>query len=189
MNETNQQSVTAAAQTDVGVSIKVERLEQAPDVAMIRCKGYIDTYNYTQFSRMLEPVIDGGTNRLVFEMSKVTYISSTGIGAFLYLLKRVRPNSGNIVLMAMLPKVQEVFQLLGFECFFDRADTIEEALPFFPGSPAKSAIPFNTMQALTDTFKRLEQLVAREKLSKFYEEIVSVLKHIEQLKAAKFGRG
>ena len=189
MNATAQQTVTAKIQTDVGVTIKVERLEQAPDVALIRCKGYIDTYNYIQFSRMVDPLIDDGANRIVFEMSKVSYVSSTGIGAFLHFLKRVKPNNGNIVLVAMILKVLEVFQLLGFACFFDRADTIEEALPFFPGTPAKSAIPYNTMQALTDTFKRLEQLVPTEKLSCFYEEIVNILKCVEQLKCAKFGRG
>ena len=48
-------------------------------------------------------------------------------------------------------------------------------------------IPDDEMQALTEAFLRVEQLLDKEKLSRFYEEIICLLKHIEKLKATKLG--
>jgi anti-anti-sigma regulatory factor len=59
-------------------------------------------------------------------------VSITGIGAFTFFLKAVKPRGGDIVFVAMKPKVYEVFELLGFSRFFNFKDTLQEALDESP---------------------------------------------------------
>ncbi len=100
------------------------------------------------------------------------------------LLKEARHRGGNLVLVRPTVRVLEVFDLLGLLSFFDRADSVDEALRFFPLPAAQPEIPYDAMQAVTDAFKRLERMVDREKLSGFYEQVVGLLKLIERLKSA-----
>jgi len=180
----------AAAETlePAGVTLKVERVTQVPDAALIRCEGYIDTYNAAAFQHRVQTVVEDGARHLVLELSKTSYISSSGVGAVVNLLKEARRRGGNMVLVRPTARVLEVFDLLGLLSFFDRADSVAEALRFFSQSATQPEIPYDAMQAITDAFKRLEHMVDREKLSGFYEQVVGLLKLIERLKPSLSAR-
>ena len=45
-------------------------------------------------------------------------------------LKTVKSHGGEIVLLKMVPRVYEVFSLLGFSQFFKIVDTLEDAITF-----------------------------------------------------------
>jgi anti-anti-sigma regulatory factor len=58
-----------------GVTVKVQKLEGKTDTLVLNCIGYIDTYNSPQFSRIVNAEIKNGIKNLIFNLSKVTYIS------------------------------------------------------------------------------------------------------------------
>ena len=66
--------------------------------------------------------------KVIFDCSKLTYVSSTGIGTFTVFLKSIKEKNGTIVLTSLQQKVLEIFQLLGFSKFFTIIDTLDESL-------------------------------------------------------------
>ena len=110
------------------LEIKLQPVDEIPGGLVLYLKGYIDTYNSPYFQRHLLKAIEAGFKRLAFNLSGITYISSTGIGIFALLLKEVRKVGGDVSLSALIPRVSEVFKLLGFANFFHFTDTVDESL-------------------------------------------------------------
>ena len=110
------------------LDIKLQKVSTVPGCLIVSMKGYIDTYNAPQFQRQVEKVVKAGYTRLIFDFSGITYISSTGIGAFTHFLKDVRPRGGDMVFVGLIRRVLEVFELLGFSHFFHIVDTLDEAV-------------------------------------------------------------
>jgi anti-sigma B factor antagonist len=102
---------------DDSVKLRLQNIDGMKEGLIIYASGYIDSYNYMTFQKRVDKAIETGFVRLLFEMSQVNYISSTGIGSFVYFLKTVRPRNGDLVLDYVQPKVFEVFQLLGLSQF------------------------------------------------------------------------
>ena len=110
------------------LDLKLQKVSTIPGCVVVSMKGYIDTYNAPQFQRQVENADNAGYIRLVFDISGITYISSTGIGAFTHFLKEVNPRGGDMVFVGLIRRVLEVFELLGFSHFFHIVDTIDEAV-------------------------------------------------------------
>jgi len=113
------------------LKIQLQKIEEMEGGLMIYLTGYIDLYNSSYFKKCVEKVVEAGFVRIVFEMSGLYYITSTGFGAFTYLLKMVKPRNGDIVLQKIQPKVYEVLQLLGFSQFFHIKENLDESIAYF----------------------------------------------------------
>jgi anti-anti-sigma factor len=168
-----------------GIEVSVEKVGGARDVVLLRCVGYIDTYNSSDFSRVVNSVITGGAKNLVFDLSKVPYASSTGIGTLPAFLKQVKPKGGDVVLVSPTANVLEVLRLLGFASFFNVEHSLEEALEHFPQTGWVPNVPFEKMRGITDSCGRLEKFVQRDRQADFYADLLAVLRQIQDLRATE----
>jgi len=116
---------------DDSLKIKIEEIDEAPNCLMLTLTGYIDTYNSNFFNKRLQKAIESGFINLIFQCGGLNYVSSTGIGSFTTIMKTVKPQGGDVVLLDIQPKVYEVFQLLGFSQFFNIKDNLDDAINFF----------------------------------------------------------
>jgi len=110
------------------IKLRLQKIEEMEGGLIIYASGYIDTYNSPSFQKRVEKAIKAGFVRLVFELSGVNYISSTGLATFPQFLKLLRPRNGDMVLDQVQPTVYEVFQLLGFSQFFTFKDNLNESV-------------------------------------------------------------
>jgi anti-sigma B factor antagonist len=163
-----------------GVELNFEKLNA--DTVLVQMSGYIDTYNSTDCQEQINGIMRQGVLNLIVDMRQINYVSSTGIGVvFVDTLKRVKKLGGDVILCGIVPRVEEVFQLLGFKTFFTRADTVEEAMDYLPSVP-KIDIPFARMEALTATFAELEGYIKPSNEIDFYAALLRILRQIEELK-------
>ena len=108
------------------------RYEEGTDgIMFVKLQGYIDTFNSHAFLlEVLNSVIQKGFCKIVFECSALTFVSSTGIGTFVEILKYTRERGGGIAFCDLYFKIEEIFQLLGFNQFFligiDRKEAVEK---------------------------------------------------------------
>jgi anti-sigma B factor antagonist len=116
-------------------SLKITPMQVGGDGETVQLilNGYLDTYNSPEFQSHVNELINSGVKYILFNLSGLNYISSTGIGAFTSFMKILKQKKGNMVLLGIQEKVGEVFQLLGFTKFFKIAKTLEEALSFLKG--------------------------------------------------------
>lgn len=113
------------------LKITLTSCEPLREGIIIALNGYIDIYTAMFFQNQIEKVTKEGFINLIFDCKNLNYVSSTGIGVFSALLKNIKLQSGDIILVNVPEKVYEVFQLLGFVQLFQFRNSLEEAVSFF----------------------------------------------------------
>lgn len=109
------------------LKLNIEDIANNSDAIILKLDGLIDTYNSSDLQKEVTNVISSYT-KIIFDCSKLTYVSSTGVGTFTVFLKNAKEKNGTIVLANLQTKVLEVFQLLGFSKFFTIVDNLDEGL-------------------------------------------------------------
>ncbi len=102
--------------------------KQIGNVLVIRCAGILDYANFEQNNKTVRQIVESGKIKIVFDLSGVTYISSSGWTLFLGNLKAVRGKRGDVALALMRPEVKATFNLLELENLIDCYSTVEEAI-------------------------------------------------------------
>jgi serine/threonine-protein kinase RsbW len=101
---------------------------RAGGVAIIKPDGRLDSASGRGLEAPLLSMIDEGYTRIVLDMQHVTYISSVGLKALLKVMKRAKAAHGGLALSGLGVRVQEVFDMAGFNMLFTIVNTPEEAL-------------------------------------------------------------
>ena len=117
--------------TNDSLNITLSSCDELKDGIIITLNGYIDIYTSQFFQEQIEKIVKAGYINLIFVCKNLNYVSSTGIGVFSSLLKNIKLQSGDVILVDMPEKVLEVFQLLGFSQLFQFQDNVENAIGFF----------------------------------------------------------
>lgn len=95
-------------------------------IFIYKLTGSIDTFNSLPLGKVLASAFDLQFEKFVFDLSGINYMSSTGVGLFTSLLKECCNKNKKMFLMAIQPKVLEVYDLLGFSQFFDIISDLDE---------------------------------------------------------------
>ncbi len=90
--------------------------------------GRVDSSVGRQLEAALTSQISAGQRRIVVDMDGVTYISSTGLKALLSALRRLQALNGGITLAGLKPRVQETFEMSGFDTLFIIKPTAQDAV-------------------------------------------------------------
>ena len=69
--------------------------------------------------------------KLVFDLSRLRFVDSSGLGAFLSCLRHVNAKGGDLKLCGMSKPVRAVFELVRLHRIFDILGTREEAVRAF----------------------------------------------------------
>jgi len=70
-----------------------------------------------EFNLLLGTLVAGGMRNVVFDLTDLKYIDSTGIGIFIGLAKQLRGKDGDLVFFNVNTKVLEIFQLVKLHDF------------------------------------------------------------------------
>jgi anti-sigma B factor antagonist len=90
----------------------------------------LDAGNAGEFKRDIAPVLE--TNKkLVFDLGRLRFVDSSGLGAFLSCLRQVNAKGGDLKLCGMSKQVRGVFELVRLHRIFDILGTTEEAVRAF----------------------------------------------------------
>lgn len=90
--------------------------------------GEVDIAGVPALKAFVEEQIQGGALDLVYDLSFVDAIDSTGLGFLVWTRKRLREQSGRLRLVTDRPQVQRVLKLTGLGRLFETYMTLEEAL-------------------------------------------------------------
>jgi len=106
-------------------------LETVGDVAVaVVPVEELDAGNASEFKRDVAPLIDANT-RLVLDLSRLHFVDSSGLGAFISCLRKLNAKGGDLKLCGMSKPVRAVFELVRMHRVFDIVATREEAVRAF----------------------------------------------------------
>ena len=97
------------------MQIVEEKLEAVMTIAL---KGRLDAVTSKAVEERLLGLIESGEIRLVADLAQLDYISSVGLRVLMLAAKRLRTAHGTIVVCALQPTVQQVFEIAGFTTIF-----------------------------------------------------------------------
>ena len=81
--------------------------------AMVALSGEFDAYGCREIRADLEQiVVDFPARKIALDLSKVTFIDSSGVGAIVFLHKRMLSAGGSISLIGVRGQPKELLQLL-----------------------------------------------------------------------------
>ncbi len=101
------------------------------NLSVITLDGYLDAHTAPQFETAIQAEIDAGHFRIIVDCAKLTYISSAGLGVFMSFIEEVREQGGDIKICGLTPKVQQVFDILGFPEIYDMCAATPDAVQRF----------------------------------------------------------
>lgn len=100
-------------------------------VSVLTLDGFLDAHTAPQFEEAIQAEISAGRRQIIINCEKLTYISSAGLGVFMSFIEEIRDAGGDIKICGVVPKVLQVFEILGFQSLFDIVDTVQDAVTKF----------------------------------------------------------
>lgn len=107
------------------------------DLTVLALEGFLDAHTAPEFEAAIQKEIDDDHIQLVVDCSKLTYISSAGLGVFMGFIEELREQGGDIKICGLTPKVEQVFEILGFHSLYDIVPDVPAAVQCFADSPVK----------------------------------------------------
>jgi anti-anti-sigma factor len=86
--------------------------------AVITLSGRIDWEAAQALDRIVQENIEKGLKRLAFNLDKVTYLCSGGVGVLVYSLNQLRGAGGAVYLIASSTYMDHMFETMKFDVVF-----------------------------------------------------------------------
>ena len=102
------------------------RLEN--EILIIAIKGRLDAATAPIADETIKKTLMENTNRLLFDLSALEYLSSGGLRVILGAAKEIRRREGKVALAGLNQYVYEIFDVSGFTAMIPIKDTVEEGL-------------------------------------------------------------
>jgi len=111
------------------LDIKVNTRTLRDGAQAVEIQGEIDVYTSPRVKETVNELIEKGHYHLIINLEGVRYIDSTGLGVLIGALKKVREQSGRILLVCTNPQIKKIFNITGlvkiFEIFKDEEEAIQ----------------------------------------------------------------
>lgn len=112
--------------------------EARDGVTLVVLGGELDIYTVASFRQYLED-IDPASAPLVIDLTDVTLLDSSGLGALVSLLNRVRAHDGRMGLICPHRRLRRVFEITGLRRAFVFGDDLPAVLAGMAEGPASSS--------------------------------------------------
>lgn len=104
--------------------------EARDGVTLVVLGGELDIYTVASFRTDLEQ-LDPASTQLVIDLSDVTLLDSSGLGALVSLLNRAREGEGQLGLICPHRRLRRVFEITGLRRAFVFGDDLDGVLQAF----------------------------------------------------------
>jgi anti-sigma B factor antagonist len=100
----------------------------AGDCAVLQVAGEIDVYTAPELRQRVIRLIDDGTLHIIADLRGVDFLDSTGLGALVGSLKRLRMREGSLKLVTSGGRILQIFQITGLTRAFALHSSVPEAI-------------------------------------------------------------
>jgi stage II sporulation protein AA (anti-sigma F factor antagonist) len=106
------------------MEIKRSKLDQ---IEIFELEGRIDANNSKDVEDALVKCVEEGNTKIIVDLAKLDYISSSGLRVFLFIAKKL-DKIGSIHLCSLQPNVSQLFIISGFNKIFTLFGNKEDAI-------------------------------------------------------------
>ncbi len=97
------------------------------NIVTVDIKGYLDSTTCNDFEDYINRILEKNKTYIIINASGLEYVSSAGIGAILFIHRKVTSLKGALVICDLQDEVYSIYKLLGFEKILKIAGNRDEA--------------------------------------------------------------
>ena len=114
--------------------LEIDALELRPGVVVFCLSGKLMMgLESASLESQVNSRLDAGACHLVFDLSQLKQIDSTGIGRFISAYNRIMQVGGSLAMAAAMPVVRQAFRVTRLDTVFKFYDTRDQAIAALPG--------------------------------------------------------
>ena len=98
------------------------------ETGVLSLSGEVDVSNVQRVREAAGELLERGAKNLVFDLAKVEYMDSSGLGVLVGLLKKVKELGGTLAIAAAQEQVERLFVITGLKQIIPLSDDVEGAL-------------------------------------------------------------
>jgi anti-sigma B factor antagonist len=106
----------------------LESITVGTECAVLRIGGEVDVYTAPQLRERVIQLLADGTRHIIADLRGVDFLDSTGLGALIGSLKRLRDQDGSLTLVTAADKILTIFRLTGLVHVFALHPSFPEAI-------------------------------------------------------------
>ncbi|MFA6610373.1 MAG: STAS domain-containing protein [Candidatus Omnitrophota bacterium] len=107
------------------------KTEQKNGLMVCHIDGEIDINTAPDLKRAFDKLLSKKELKIVINLTKVTYVDSSGLATLVEILKNMRAYGGKMRLTNLSPKIKSLFEITKLEKLFDIKASEEEAISTF----------------------------------------------------------
>lgn len=101
------------------------------DITIIKLEGRIDVHISIEVEDAVFALIEKGEKYLVFDLSKIDYLSSNGLRIFISASRKLKSIGGALKIASAKKNVVEIFEVVDLSHHFDFFKSIDQAIKSF----------------------------------------------------------
>ena len=94
------------------------RINSNTQIALFIVKGKIGWDNSRILDTQIHKMVEQGCTHIIFNLDEVSFLSSGGIGALIFNMKKVQEMGGDIYIVSNSDYIQYLFATIGFNIIF-----------------------------------------------------------------------
>jgi anti-sigma B factor antagonist len=111
---------------------RLETVGPVGDCAVLQVTGEVDVYTATLLREQMRELAAKGAVHLIADLSRVDFLDSTGLGALVGGLRRLREADGSLTLVISTPRILRIFQITGLTKAFAARRSVTDAITADP---------------------------------------------------------
>jgi anti-sigma B factor antagonist len=104
------------------------KIRESAEIRIIEFSGRLDTSTSPVAETEIIKLLDAGHNKLIINLSKTEWVSSSGLRVFLVTAKKISATKGKLKLCQLNEVVKEILDISGFSTILDITASEDEAL-------------------------------------------------------------
>ena len=107
------------------------------NLSIVTLEGHVDAHTAPRFEEVMEAELAAGRRQIIVDCTRMSYISSAGLGVFMSFIEDTREQGGDLKICGAIPKVQATFEVLGLAEIFDILPDLAAAVQRFRDVPVR----------------------------------------------------
>ncbi len=100
-------------------------------VKVVELSGSLDIHTIGDFENALSELFKKGHYKIVLNLENLTYISSSGFGVLLGVIKEIRKHRGDMKITNLSPDIYKLFEVMELPIYFQILNNEKEAVNAF----------------------------------------------------------
>src|SRR5215470_10328034 len=111
---------------------RLETVGPIGDCAVLQVTGEVDIYTAPLLREQMRELAAKGAVHLIADLGRVDFLDSTGLGALVGGLRRLREAGGSLALAISTPRILRIFQITGLTKALAAQPSVEDAITADP---------------------------------------------------------